>query len=98
MFLVRDVFKCKPGKAKELVEKFKKSMSLLAASGDVGKYRILVDFVSSYWTVVLETEIKELNELEKHMSDWAARKDVQEAMSGYMDSVAKGHREIFRIA
>ena len=94
MFLIRNVFKCKPGQAKNLIERFQKSMSLMEDT----KQRILVDHVASFWTVVLEIEVESLAAHEKQLSEYGSRADVQEAMSGYMDSVESGYREIFRIA
>lgn len=93
MFVVRNVFKCKPGQAKNLIEKFENSMSLME---DV-KYRILVDYVASFWTVVIEIETDDIVGYERQLNDYGSRADVQEAMSGYMDSVESGYREIFRI-
>jgi hypothetical protein len=93
MFLIRNVFKCKPGQAKNLIERFQKSMSLM----DGVSYRVLVDHVAAFWTVVLELEVEDLAAHEKQLSDYGARADVQEAMSGYMDFVDSGYREIFRI-
>lgn len=97
MFLVRDVFRCKPGQAKNLIEKFKQSMALLENTEGFNGYRILVDYVATYWTVVLESEIEDLGQFDQHMREWGDRKDVQEVMRGYMDSVESGYREIFRI-
>ena len=94
MFVIRNVFKCKPGKAKNLIDHFQKSMALME---DV-KHRILVDYVADFWTVVLEIETEDIAGYEKQLSDYSSRADVQEAMTGYMDSVESGHREIFRIA
>jgi hypothetical protein len=93
MFLVRNVFKCKPGQSKNLTEHFQKSMSLMEGV----KYRILVDHVATFWTVVLEIEFENQEAFDQQLRDYGERKDVQEAMSGYMDSVESGHREIFRI-
>lgn len=93
MFVVRNVFKCKPGQAKNLIEKFQNSMSLME---DV-KHRILVDYVASFWTVVIEIETDDIVGYERQLNDYGSRADVQEAMSGYMDSVESGYREIFRI-
>jgi len=98
MFLVRDVFKCKPGQAKALIEKFQRSMSLLENAEGFNSFRILVDYVSSYWTVVLESEVDDLAQFEQHMREWGETAQVQEVMSGYMDLVdSGGYREIFRI-
>jgi hypothetical protein len=93
MFLIRNVFKCKPGQAKNLIERFQKSMSLMEGT----KYRLLVDHVASFWTVVLETEVEDIAAHERQLSDYGSRTDVQEVMSGYLDSVESGYREIFRI-
>ena len=93
MFVVRNVFRCKPGQAKVVVEKFKKSMSFEG----MGKHRILVDHVANFWTVVLETEVEDLAAFEKQLSEYGQRPEVQEVMSGYLDLIDGGHREIFRV-
>lgn len=93
MFLIRNVFKCKPGQAKNVIERFQKSMSLMTET----KHRILVDHVAGFWTVVLEIEVEDLAAHERQLSDYGSRADVQQAMSGYLDSVESGYREIFRI-
>ncbi len=59
--------------------------------------RILVDYVADYWTVVLETEIESLGDLEAQMNEYGSSKELQESMKGYMEEVEGGHREVFRI-
>lgn len=93
MFLVRNIFKCKPGQTKNLIESFQNSMSLM----ENYKYRVLVDHVATFWTVVLEIEVNDLTEYERQFKEYGERPDVQEAMRGYMDSVKEGYREVFRI-
>ncbi len=93
MFVIRNVFKCKPGQAKNLIERFRKSMALMEGV----RHRILVDYVANFWTVVIETETDDIAGFEKQFSEYGSRADVQEAMSGYLDSVESGYREIFRI-
>ena len=93
MFLIRNVFKCKPGQAKNVIERFQKSMSLMEDT----KQRILVDHVADFWTVVIEIEVESLAGFEQQFREYGSRADVQEAMSGYMDSVESGYREIFRV-
>ncbi len=94
MFIIRNVFKCKPGQAKHLIERLQKSMSLMEDT----KQRVLVDHVASFWTVVLEIETESVGNWEQQFQEYGKRADVQEAMSGYLDFVESGHREIFRIA
>jgi len=93
MFVVRNVFKCKPGQAKNLIERFQKSMSLMEGV----KYRVLVDHIANFWTVVTEIEVENLAGFEQQFKEYGERADVQEAMSGYLDFVESGYREVFRI-
>ena len=98
MFVVRNVFKCKPGQAKNLIDKFKKSTELLQGSDAVVSERILVDEVTTFWTVVIETEVEDLTKFAQAMQEYGSRQDVRDAMAGYMDLVDGGYREIFRVA
>lgn len=98
MFVVRNVFKCKPGKAKSLIEKLKKANQLMEGAGAVNNQRVLVDEVANFWTVVIENEVEDMTKFAESMQQYGSRADVQEAMAGYMDMVDGGYREIFRIA
>ena len=60
--------------------------------------RVLIDYVTSYWTVVLEIEVQSLADFERQMDEYSASPEFREAMKGYMDEVDGGHREIFKIA
>jgi hypothetical protein len=96
MFVIRNVFKCKPGQAKHAVEKFKKAQELMA---DVGfKHRVLVDEIAHFWTVVVEIEVEDLAGFDRSMHEYGSRSAVQEAMAGYLDMIDGGYREIFRVA
>jgi len=97
MYLVRDVFRCKPGKAGELAAKFKQTIPSMESEDRFSNCRVMVDAVASYWTVVLEAEFSSLADFEHHMADYSKRADVRESMAGYMDLVEGGHREIFKL-
>jgi hypothetical protein len=94
MFVIRNVFRCKPGQAKNVIDKFKAAMPIMS---EIAKSRILVDQVASFWTVVIETETEDLSSFERLQQERGQRQEVQEAMSGYMDLVDNGYREIFRV-
>ena len=98
MYVVRDIFRCKPGKAKELVAKFKRTIASMETLDGFSNVRLMVDVVADYWTVVLESDVASLEQFERHMREFGARPEVREAMEGYMDLVEGGRREIFRIA
>jgi len=97
MLLIRDVFRCKPGKAKQLVEKLRATFPSTEDQDGFRNSRLLVDYVATYWTVVWEAEVESLEQFERHMAGYSARPEVREAMAGYLDLVDGGHREIFRI-
>ena len=96
MFVIRNVFKCKPGKAGQAIEKFKAAHALMADLDMTP--RILVDEVASFWTVVVEVEVEDIGTFDKLMHERAGREDIGAAMAGYMDLVDGGYREIFRVA
>ena len=96
MYVIRNVFNCKPGKAKALIDKFTAAHDLMT---DIEyERRILVDEVAEFWTVVVEVTVEDLTVFGRLMQERNSRKDVQEAMAGYLDLVDGGYREIFRVA
>ena len=95
MYLIRDVFKCKPGMAKELVKKFKQTIPFMEEQ-HLKNVKIMTDVVSNYWTVVLEGEVNSLAEFENHKG-FTSQPKVKEIMAGYMDLVDSGYREILNI-
>lgn len=97
MFVVRDVFRCKPGKAKLVAEKLKLTIPSMEQLDGFRNCRVMVDAVADYWTVVLEAEVDSLAAFEGHMANFSARVEVRDAMAGYMELVDGGQREIFRI-
>ena len=97
MFVTRDLFHCKPGQAKVLADKFKRTIPSMETLDGFRNCRVMVDAISTYWTVVLEIEVESLSMFEGHMANFTSRPDVQEVMKGYMDLVEGGHREVFRI-
>jgi hypothetical protein len=96
MHVIRNVFKCKPGKAKDAIEKFKAAHAVMQLEGV--RPRILVDEVAGFWTVVVEMEVDDLSTFDKLMQERGSNQQVQQAMAGYTDLVESGYREIFRIA
>jgi len=65
MYLIRDTFQCKPGMAKELVKKFKQTITFMKEQ-NLRNARVMSDVVSNYWIVVLELEVETLADFENH--------------------------------
>lgn len=101
MYLIREVFHCKPGKVRPLVEKFI-TMSRLGEKVGMPPMRIMTDFCGEcYWTLVAEMEVPDLNAFEKMMSAPAGSADdmkqMEDVMKDYHELVDHGKREIYKI-
>ena len=93
MFVVRETFTCKPGKASQLAKLFKDVMSDMPRM----KPRVSTDFIGNFNTVVLETEASDLGEFEKTMQDYMSRQDLRDKMKGYTELYQAGKREVFKV-
>jgi hypothetical protein len=97
MFMSREIMHCKPGKVKELVEKFKVLAGALKAMG-YPPLRIYTDFSGeNYWTVVSEQEVKSIDEMAELAGKAMSDPKVSAAMKGYHDLVIDGRRELYRV-
>jgi heme-degrading monooxygenase HmoA len=97
MYVVRDVFKCKPGHSRSVADKFKNSLPMMKNAKGFVSGRVLLDYLADYWTVVLEVEIENLGDFEAQMKEYGSNKQMQEAVKGYMDEVDGGYREVFKV-
>jgi hypothetical protein len=93
MFIVRETFTAKPGQASALASKFKQ---VFASLPEV-KTRVLTDFVAGFNTVVLETEVPNLEQFAKSMQDYQSRDDIRAKMKGYTEMYVEGRREIYQV-
>ena len=96
MFLIRDVFQAKPGKAKALAGKFKDSIPHMKKEG-IGGMQVMTDYVGNYWTVVIQIEVENLDTYLSQMRTATSKPEMQKIMEGYMELVEGGHREIYKI-
>lgn len=97
MYLIREVFQAKPGKAKDLVKMFKQAAPHFEKTGDMKNMKVLTDIVSTYWTVIVESETSDMGAFFTNLRSATMSDELKEIMKGYMDCVAGGHREIFMI-
>ena len=101
MLLIREVFHCKPGKVRPLVEKFL-AMSKLNEKMGFGKMKVMTDFSgANYWTLVSEWEVATMKDFEQMMQtqpdDPEITKEFEKIMDGYHDLIDHGHREIYKL-
>jgi hypothetical protein len=97
MFVVRDIMYCKPGKTRQMVEKF----LALAKAGEklgMGKMRVMTDVSAErYWTVVAETEVASMEQHAEMARKSMQMPEFQEIMKGYHDLIDQGRREIYAL-
>jgi hypothetical protein len=97
MYMSRDVFHCKPGKAKDLVARFKKFSDILVTMG-YSPGRILTDLSGEkYWTVVLEQDIADINDLAEMSRKVMSDPTTAEVMKDYHEFVVDGYRELYKV-
>ena len=101
MLLIREVFHCKPGKVRQMVERFL-AMNKLSAKAGMPSMRIMTDFSAErYWTLVAEMEVASMAEFEKMMSgsgqNAEAMKEMEKIMKDYHELVESGRREVYKI-
>jgi hypothetical protein len=101
MLLIREVFYCKPGKVRPMVDKFL-AMSALNEKAGLGKFRVMTDFAGErYWTVVSEIEVPDMKEFEEMMAGKGMTdelmKQFEALMKDYHDLIDHGRREIYKI-
>ena len=97
MFVVRNVFNTKPGKAKDLVAIFKSVHPMLVEAGIAANGRILTDASATFWTVVIETDVPDLGKYFEGLATMGNNQKLRDKMKGYMDLVTGGHREIWKV-
>jgi len=101
MYLIRDIFHCKPGKVRPMVDKFI-AMGKLGEKLGMPRMRVMTDFCAEqYWTVVSEMEVPNLQAFENMMSNPQGSaedmKQFEEIMKGYHELVDHGRREIYKV-
>jgi hypothetical protein len=97
MYVIREVLHCKPGKVRQMLEKFRHISAALEAMGEE-PLRLLTDVAGDpFWTLVAEAKVGRIDDFfaveQKLLADEALRK----TMADYHGLVESGRREIYRI-
>ena len=97
MYVIREVLNCKPGKVRQMVDKF---TQISIALKDMGHepMRLLTDVTGEpYWTVVAEVTVEKIDDFFVIEQTLMANATVRQTMADYHDLVASGRREIYRL-
>jgi hypothetical protein len=97
MYVVREVVNCKPGKVRQMVEKFKAISSAMREMGHE-PFRLLTDVSGDpFWTLVAETNVEKIDDFFAMEQKLMSSESLRSAMAGYHDIVTSGRREIYRV-
>jgi hypothetical protein len=97
MYVIREVVHCRPGKVREMVQKFR---GISTAMKDMGlePLRLLTDVTGEpFWTIVAEAKVEAIDDFFAVEHKLMANAALREAMADYHDLVDSGRREIYRI-
>lgn len=97
MYLIREVFQARPGKAKDLVKMFKAASPHFEKMGQMTNMKVMTDIVGNYWTVIVESETEDMGAFFSNMRSATMSDELKDIMKGYMDFVEGGKREIYMI-
>jgi hypothetical protein len=97
MYVIREVLNCKPGKVRQLVEKFRLISTVLTEMGHE-PMRLLTDVTGEpYWTLVAEVKVEKIDDFFVLERTLMANETLRKSMADYHDLVASGRREVYRL-
>ena len=97
MYVIREVLNCKPGKVRQMVEKFRNISTVLKEMGQE-PMRLLTDVTGEpYWTIIAEAKVERIDDFFAMEKTLMSNETLRTTMADYHDLVASGRREIYRI-
>ena len=97
MYVIREIVNCKPGKVREMVEKFRGISTVMRDMGHE-PLRLLTDVTGEpFWTIVAEMEVEKIDDFFAMEEMLMANETLRTTMSDYHELVQRGRREIYRV-
>jgi hypothetical protein len=97
MYVIREVLHCKPGKVRQMVDKFRGISTVLKEMGHQ-PLRLLTDVTGEpFWTIVAESHVEKIEDFFAIEQALMANEGLRKTMADYHDLVEDGRREIYRI-
>ncbi|HVQ15954.1 MAG TPA: hypothetical protein VMS40_20280 [Vicinamibacterales bacterium] len=97
MYVIREIVNCKPGKVREMVEKFRGISTVMKDMGHE-PLRLFTDVTGEpFWTIVAEMEVEKIDDFFAMEEMLMANETLRKTMSDYHELVQRGRREIYRV-
>ena len=96
MYVIREVLHCKPGKVRQMLEKFRSISALMKEMGHE-PLCLLTDVTGQpFWTIVAEATVDRIEDFFAMEQKLMANEALRATMADYHDLVESGRREIYR--
>lgn len=97
MYVVREILHCKPGKVRQMLEKFKGISAVLKETGHE-PLRLFTDVTGEpFWTIVAEAQVQKIDDFFAMEQQLMANETLRKGMADYHELVENGRREIYRL-
>ena len=97
MYVIREILNCKPGKVRQMAEKFRQISTVLTGMGQQ-PLRVLTDVTGeAFWTIVVEAEVEKIDDFFAIEQRLMAEETLRQTMADYHSLIDRGRREIYRI-
>ena len=97
MYVIREILHCKPGKVRQMVEKFR-AISTALKEMEQEPLHLLTDVTGeAYWTIVAEARVEKIDDFFAMEQQLMANETLRKTMADYHDLVESGRREIYRV-
>lgn len=97
MYVIREVLHCKPGKVRQMVDKFRGISMVLKDLGHE-PLRLLTDVTGEpFWTIVAEANVEKIEDFFAMEQTLTTNETLRKTMADYHELVENGRREIYRI-
>ncbi len=97
MIVVRDVFRLKFGKAREVLALMKREAMPREAAGRKPPDRVMTDLVGQFYTLVLESSYGSLAEYETNARSIMDNEEWRQWYQRLVPNIESGYREILKI-
>lgn len=97
MYVIREILHCKPGRVRQMSEKFRQISAVLKEMGHE-PLRLLTDVSGEpFWTLIAEVKVENIDDFFGMEQTLMAHPTLQTTMADYHELVDSGRREIYRI-
>jgi len=97
MYVIREVLNCRPGKVRQMIEKFQAISTAMEKLGHT-PIRLLTDVTGEpFWTAVAEVSVERVDDFFALEQRLMADEALGKIMADYHDLVDRGRREIYRV-